>query len=113
ELLQRFDLPRTGRITPLRFLHGLIERARADRQRIVLPEGEDPRVLRAAEILRRRDVCDLVVLGDDARVREVAAREGVDLTGLQLMDPATAPERERYAEEYTRLRSHKGVDLDR
>ncbi len=113
ELLQRFALPRPGRTTPLRFLHGLIERARADRKRIVLPEGEDPRILRAAEILRRRDVCDLVVLGDEARVRDVAASEGVDLTGLQLLDPATAPARERYAEEYARLRSHKGVDIDR
>jgi phosphate acetyltransferase len=113
ELFERIQLPRVERTTPLRFLHGLIERARADRKRIVLPEGEDPRILRAAEILRRRDVCDLVVLGDEALVRDVAAREGVDLTGLELLDPATAPARERYAEEYARLRSHKGVDIDR
>lgn len=116
ELLARIDLPRTPRTTPLRFLHSLIERARADRKSIVLPEGEDPRVLRAAEILRRRDVCDLVVLGREAAIRELAAREGLDLTGLtglRLVDPATSPDRERYAEEYARLRAHKGVDLDR
>ncbi|MGM7666855.1 phosphate acetyltransferase [Microbacterium sp. A93] len=113
ELLARIDLPRAPRTTPLRFLHSLIERARADRKSIVLPEGEDPRILRAAEILRRRDVCDLVVLGREAAVRELAAKEGVDLTGLRLVDPATSPDRERYAEEYTRLRAHKGIDLDR
>ena len=113
ELLQRIEIPRTSRITPLRFLHDLIERAQSDRQRIVLPEGEDPRILRAAEILRRRDVCDLVVLGPEAALKELAAREGVDLTGLELVDPATSPDRERYAEEYAKLRAHKGVDLER
>ncbi|WBL19581.1 phosphate acetyltransferase [Citricoccus sp. NR2] len=113
ELLSRIELSRPTRVTPLRFLHQLISRAGADRKRIVLPEGEDPRILRAAEILRRRDVCDLVVLGDLARVREVAAQEGVDLTGLELVDPADALNRERYAEEYARLRAHRGVDLDR
>lgn len=113
ELLARIEIPRTTRITPLRFLHELIERARQDRRRIVLPEGEDARVLRAAEILRRRDVCDLVILGAETAVRELAAREGVDLTGITLVDPATAPDRERYAQEYARLRAHKGVDLDR
>lgn len=116
ELLQRIDLPRAERTTPLRFLHSLIERARADRKTIVLPEGEDPRVLRAAEILRRRDVCDLVVLGREPAIREIAAREGLDLTGLtglRLVDPADSPERERYAREYARLRAHKGIDLDR
>ncbi|NUL47651.1 phosphate acetyltransferase [Cellulosimicrobium funkei] len=116
ELLRRIDLPRAERTTPLRFLHSLIERARADRKSIVLPEGEDPRILRAAEILRRRDVCELVVLGREAAIREVAAREGLDLTGLtglRIVDPADSPERERYAEEYARLRAHRGIDLDR
>ncbi|MGO1184283.1 MAG: phosphate acetyltransferase [Micrococcaceae bacterium] len=113
ELLGRIELSRPTRITPLRFLHQLISRAGADRKRIVLPEGEDPRILRAAEILRRREVCDLVVLGNVARVREVAAQEGVDLTGLELVDPADSLDRERYAEEYARVRAHRGVDLDR
>ena len=84
ELLGRFDLPRTDVVTPLRFLHELITRARADRRRIVLPEGEDARVLRAAEILQRRDVCDLVVLGPAAAVRELASREGDRFAGLDV-----------------------------
>ena len=113
ELLARFDLPRTDVVTPLRFLHELISRARADRRRIVLPEGEDARVLRAAEILQRRDVCDLVVLGPAAAVRELASREGVDLSGIELVDPADSPDLERYAQEYARLRAHKGVDAER
>ncbi|OMH32332.1 phosphate acetyltransferase [Tersicoccus sp. Bi-70] len=113
ELLARLDLPRPEKMTPLRFLHGLIERARSQRRHIVLPEGTDPRILHAAEILHRRDVCDLTLLGPEQDVRDVAAREGVDLTGLTIIDPATSELRERFAAEYARLRAHKGVDVAR
>jgi phosphate acetyltransferase len=112
ELLERLALPRPTQMTPLRFLHELIERARSQRRHIVLPEGLDVRILRAAEILRRRDVCDLTLLGPESQVRELAATEGVDLTGLKILDPATSPLREEFAAEYARLRAHKGVDLE-
>ncbi|KNC17725.1 phosphate acetyltransferase [Arthrobacter sp. RIT-PI-e] len=112
ELLERLELPRPVSMTPLRFLHELIQRARAERKHIVLPEGEDVRVLKAAEILRRRDVCDLTVLGAEPRIRELASGQGIDLTGLTLIDPAASELREEYAEEYARLRAHKNVSLD-
>ncbi|GAA1352193.1 phosphate acetyltransferase [Falsarthrobacter nasiphocae] len=118
ELLGRLELPRPVRRTPLRFLHELIEKARSDRRRVVLPEGEDARVLRAAEMIVRRDFCDLTILGPAERVRELAQSEGIDLVftdsddepGVRLIDPATSPLREEYAAEYARLRAHKGVD---
>ncbi|WP_026551831.1 phosphate acetyltransferase [Arthrobacter sp. H20] len=112
ELLERLELPRALTMTPLRFLHDLIERARSQRRHIVLPEGEDPRILRAAEILHRRDVCDLTILGPEAKIRELAAGQGIDLTGLTLIDPATSELREDFAAEYVRLRSHKGVSIE-
>ncbi|WP_281098869.1 phosphate acetyltransferase [Acaricomes phytoseiuli] len=113
ELLERIDIPRPVRMTPLRFLHELIEKARADRKHIVLPEGEDARILRAAEILHRRDVCDLTILGKETEVRELAANHGVDLSGIQIMDPAESPLYPGFAEEYAKLRAHKGVDIVR
>jgi phosphate acetyltransferase len=113
ELLHRIDIPRPVRMTPLRFLHELIERARSDRKHIVLPEGGDVRILRAAEILHRRDVCDLTVLGELNQVRELAASHGIDLSGITLIDPAASELREEFAEEYARLRAHKGMDLGR
>ncbi len=113
ELLERMSLPRPATMTPLRFLHELIERARSDRKRIVLPEGTDIRVLRAAEILHRRDVCDLTLLGSPQAVRELAAAHGVDLAGVSIVDPATSELRESFAVEYQRLRAHRGVDLAR
>ncbi|MBT1003367.1 phosphate acetyltransferase [Paenarthrobacter sp. DKR-5] len=113
ELLERLTLPRPATMTPLRFLHELIERARSQRRRIVLPEGSDIRILRAAEILRRRDVCDLTVLGSEQQIRDLASTEGIDLSGIELVDPALSPLREEFAVEYARLRAHKGVDLER
>ncbi|MHA7209371.1 phosphate acetyltransferase [Arthrobacter sp. MDT1-65] len=112
ELLERLELPRPVSMTPLRFLHELIQRARAERRHIVLPEGGDVRVLKAAEILHRRDVCDLTVLGPEARVRELASGQGIDLTGITLIDPATSELRDEFAAEYARLRAHKNVSLD-
>ncbi|MFC3300967.1 phosphate acetyltransferase [Arthrobacter agilis] len=112
ELLERLELPRPVNMTPLRFLHELIQRARAERRHIVLPEGEDIRVLKAAEILRRRDVCDLSILGPESTVRELASGQGIDLTGITLIDPSTSDLRDEFAEEYARLRAHKNVSLD-
>ncbi|MDJ0357360.1 phosphate acetyltransferase [Paenarthrobacter sp. PH39-S1] len=111
ELLERLSLPRPARMTPLRFLHDLIERARSQRRHIVLPEGSDVRVLHAAEILRRRDVCDLTLLGPAAQIRELAVSRGIDLTGITIVDPAHSPLREQFAVEYARLRAHKNVEL--
>ncbi|ALE93137.1 phosphate acetyltransferase [Arthrobacter alpinus] len=113
ELLERLSLPRPATMTPLRFLHDLIERARSDRKHIVLPEGTDIRVLAAAEILHRRDVCDLTVLGQPANVQELAAAHGIDVSGITVLDPQTSPLREDFAVEYQRLRAHKGMDLAR
>ena len=113
ELVHRLALPRPVRMTPVRFAYELVQRAVSQRKRIVLPEGSDRRILRAAEILRRRDVCELVVLGVQSEVHGLAAAEGVDLTGIEVLDPQTSPERERFIAEYARLRAHKGVDLDR
>jgi len=113
ELLERLTLPRPATMTPLRFLNDLIERARSQRRRIVLAEGTEPRVLRAAEILHRRDVCELTVLGNEALIRELSAAQGIDLAGVDIVDPATSDLRGSFAVEYQRLRAHKAVGLAR
>ena len=117
ELVSRLDLPRPVRRTPLRFLHELVEAARGQRRNIVLPEGEDPRVLRAAEMIHRRDFCDLTVLGDPGRIAQLCQTEGIALDfaadGLTLVDHERDEAlREKYADEYVRLRAHKGVQKE-
>ncbi len=109
ELEARIAVTRSQRVTPLMFEYELIERARADRRHIVLPEGTDDRILRAAGLLQRRGVCDLTLLGDEAAVSARATALSVDVADIPVVDPATSPLRERFIARYLELRAHKGV----
>ena len=108
-LVERIDLTRPTRMTPLMFEHAIIERAKADRRHIVLPEGNDDRVLRAADQLLLRGVADLTVLGVERDIRARAAALGLTLPGVRIVDPLTSPYREEFAGTYHDLRKHKGV----
>ncbi|MET9801254.1 phosphate acetyltransferase [Streptomyces sp. NPDC006368] len=112
DLLKRISVARSGRVTPMMFEHELLEQARADRRRVVLPEGTEERVLRAADVLVRRGVCALTLLGDVEVIRKKAADLGVDLGDSQLIDPAASELRQRFAERYAELRAHKGVSVE-
>ncbi|MDT9689775.1 phosphate acetyltransferase [Streptomyces sp. P9(2023)] len=114
DLLKRMSVARTGRVTPMMFEHDLLEQARADRRRVVLPEGTEERVLRAADVLLRRDVCDLTLLGDVEIIRKKAADLGIDLSApsTQLIDPQTSELRDGFATKYAELRAHKGVTVE-
>jgi phosphate acetyltransferase len=100
-------------VTPLMFEYGLLERARADRRRIVLPEGGDDRVLRAAGILLQRGVADLTILGEPIEVRSRAIELGVDIAAAEVLSPFDAVHVDRFATEYARLRAHKGMTYER
>ena len=71
------------------FEYELIERARADRRHVVLPEGDEERILRAAESLTRRGVCDLTLLGDVDAIEQRARELGLDLGSVRIVDPVT------------------------
>ncbi|MFB7912932.1 phosphate acetyltransferase [Streptomyces sp. NPDC056061] len=111
-LLDRISVARSGRVTPMMFEHELLEQARADRRRIVLPEGSEERVLRAADVLLRRDVCDLTLLGEPDAIRKKAADLGIDLADTRIIDPQTSELRLAFAERYARLRAHRGVTAE-
>jgi phosphate acetyltransferase len=112
ELLARLQVTPSGVVTPLMFEHGLLDRAREYGTRIVLPEGDDDRILRAASTLLQRQVCALTILGDPAAIRARATELGLDLEAAQLVSPFDPELRERFAEEYTRLRAHKGMSIE-
>ena len=111
ELLARLRVSRSESVTPLMFEHTLLERARADRRHVVLPEGTDERVLRAADLLLRRKVADLTLLGPARKIKARAGELGVDLTGVDIIDPEHSELRERFAQEYASLRAHRGVTV--
>ncbi|MFD5817443.1 phosphate acetyltransferase [Streptomyces sp. NPDC127038] len=112
DLLKRVSAPSSDRLTPMMFEHQLLEQARSDRRRVVLPEGTEERVLHAAEVLLRRGVCDLTLLGPVDQIRKKAADLGIDISATQLIDPQTSPLRDSFAEKYAELRAHKGVTVE-
>ncbi|BCJ54373.1 phosphate acetyltransferase [Actinoplanes sp. NBRC 14428] len=112
ELDRLLDVTRSSRVTPLMFENDLIDRARADRRHLVLPEGTDERILRATETLLRRGVADLTLLGDPSEINRRARELGVEIGAARLVDPATSPWRDDFAERYAELRKHRAVTLD-
>ncbi|MBD3942900.1 phosphate acetyltransferase [Microbacterium sp. NEAU-LLC] len=111
ELLTAFGVARATVVTPLMFEFQLIERARAQRKRVVLPEGDDDRVLRAAATVLKRGIADLVILGEPFEVRARAIELGIDIQGAEVLSPLDAVHVHKFAEEYARLRAHKGVTV--
>lgn len=109
QLEQRIEVARPDCVTPLMFEYQLIERAKANRQHIVLPEGEDDRILRATEILLRRDVADITLLGNQNNIEEQASSLGLDLAGAKMIDPHTSAWGAEFGQTYFELRRHKGV----
>ena len=109
ELLRAFGVARATVVTPLMFEFQLIERARAQRKRIVLPEGDDDRVLRAAATVLKRGIADLTILGEPFEVRARAIELGIDIHAAEVLSPFDAVHVHKFAEEYARLRAHKGV----
>ncbi|MFT7710438.1 phosphate acetyltransferase [Clavibacter tessellarius] len=111
-LLELLDVSRSDVVTPLMFEFGLIERARKAGKRIVLPEGTDDRVLRAAGTILSRGIADVTILGEEIEVRSRAIGLGIDIGRATVLSPFDAVLRERFAEEYVKLRAHKGMVLD-
>jgi phosphate acetyltransferase len=112
ELQERLAVTRSRGVTPLMFEYGLIQRARANRKHIVLPEGTEERILRAAEILLLRDVVNITLLGDPAEVRQKISSLGIEVDGINIIDPLSSPARELYAHTYYEMRKHKGVSQE-
>lgn len=111
-LLSALQVHRSEVITPLMFEHQLQEIARSDRRTIVLPESTDDRILKSADILLRRGVARLILLGDAGAIKARATHLGLALAGVEVVDPTDPRLVEQFATEYARLRAHKGVTLE-
>lgn len=112
EVKDRLAIGRPVRITPLMFEYEIIQRARSQRRHIVLPEGNEERILRAAEILRMRDVVDITLLGNPVEIREKAAQLGITLPDVKVIDPLTSERRQVFADAYYELRKHRGISSE-
>ncbi|MEZ5310356.1 MAG: phosphate acetyltransferase [Microthrixaceae bacterium] len=112
ELVTSIDVARSDVVTPLMFEAMLIDYARRQPRRIVLPEGDEERILRATATLTARRVAAITLLGVESQIRAKAASLGLNLGDITIIDPRTSELVEPFAKEYTRLRAHKGMTLD-
>jgi len=112
DLLARLAITIPSVVTPQMFTYQLLDRARSDRKRIVLPEGEDDRILKAAGRLLQRGVADLTILGEEPQVRARAAELGVDLSAAAVLNPRTSELCDKFAEQYAELRKHKSITVE-
>ncbi len=93
-------------------LENIRKRAAADIQHILLPEGEDPRTIAAAEICGREKIARITVLGDEAAIRDAARSAGANLNGIEIIDPRRSKDIGRLATLYHELRRAKGTTLE-
>lgn len=94
------------------FENDLINKAKANKQRIVLPEGDCERVLKAAAEALNQDIADIIILGNPSAVQAKAVELGLDLSRAQIVDYLNASEFEEYANTLAELRKAKGLTLE-
>jgi phosphate acetyltransferase len=111
-LLAAVGAGESAAVTPLMFEYTLLERARSDVRHIVLPEGDDDRILQAASTVLARGIAKLTILGDEAAIRARAAELGADIADAAVLSPEDPELVERFAAEYAKRRAHKGVTIE-
>jgi len=113
EMHRSINMPSSASsITPVMFEYALFERARRDRKRIVLPESNDERILRATEILLRRDVADIILLGVEEEVRQRSATLGLDISKATIIDPLNSSFMDSFVTSFYEMRKAKGLTLE-
>ncbi|MBA4358025.1 MAG: phosphate acetyltransferase, partial [Desulfovibrio sp.] len=109
ELRTKLVAAKPTTVTPKMFEFSLILKAKTLKQHIVLPEGTGERIMRAADILLRRGVVDLTLLGKEADIRNKMSQLGLELEGVRIVEPLKSPNYEDYVQTYYELRKHKGI----
>ena len=90
-----------------KFLDRIKERAKQDKKTIVLAEGEDIRTVKAADMILKEGIADIILLGDKKKIAELAT--GLDLSKAQILDPATDERRQEFADKFYEMRKAKGM----
>ena len=90
-----------------KFLDRIIERAKEDKKTIVLAEGTEPRTVAAADMILKQGIADVILLGKEEKIRELAT--GYDISGARIIDPERAENAEEFAQAFYELRKAKGM----
>lgn len=109
ELEKQIQFSETYVITPLMFTVNILEKARSEKKHIVLPEGNDERILRAADELLHGEIVDLTILGKVEEIQTLARHLSLDISAAKIVDPFESSLRKEFADDYAALRAHKGI----
>lgn len=111
-LLARLKTFKPKATTPKMFQYNLLQRAKRHKKHIVLPEGDDIRILEAACELSALGIVNITLLGNKEQLEKKAIPLGLDTSHLTIIEPATATNFEDYATTFYELRKHKGINMD-
>ncbi len=110
---EKLKLEKIRKRTPDIFKYEILERACSEKKRIVLPEGEDDRTLKAALWARERDIADIILLGDENLIMKKATTLGLKLeSGIEIINPAESRSFKDYVDTYYELRKHKHYTME-
>lgn len=89
------------------------EKSKSDKKLIVLPEGAEPRTVKAAEIIKREGLADVVLVGNEEKILSVAKQEEANIDGIMIVDPVKSEKYESYVNTFYEMRKSKGVTLEK
>ncbi len=112
ELTKKVVSQRSTKITPRMFEYSLVEKAAGNRQHIVLPEGTGERILSATDIILRRGIADITLLGKEEEIRTKASKLNLNIEGVQILDPTTSSCYDDFVATYFDIRKHRGIVMD-
>lgn len=92
-------------------VRGIISRAQRNPKRVVFTEGYEPKIIRAAQQLVDEGICEPILIGNSRDIHDIARRHGIPMTDIVVEDPATSPERDKYARHLWDRRQRKGLSL--
>ncbi len=94
------------------FIGQIHEQAKENRKKIVLPEGTDPRMVKAVPVILEKEIAEVFLLGVESEIQDVALEHGIDLSGVEIINPLESDKLEEYGAEYYQLRKHKGISQE-
>ena len=96
----------------MNFIEKIKQRAKQDIKTIVLPEADDIRTLKATELVLKEKYANIILIGDEQKVKELAKSNNINIEGVKIINPKTSKDYEKYANLLYELRKHKGMTIE-
>ncbi|MHC1721259.1 MAG: phosphate acetyltransferase [Clostridiaceae bacterium] len=95
------------------FMNKIWAMAQSDVKKIALPEGEEERTLKASQIIKEKSLAHVILIGNEAKIKENAAKAGANIDGIEIIDPETSTKKPSYVEGFYELRKNKGMTMEK